>query len=121
MRMMSLAAPAAAPTFNGVESFDVTVGTGPDAQTFHVEVPIAAARLQTGTPITVGEAPGAMTVNGDNLYVVNQNPVTDPVTGEQTYTVSVIDTTTNQVIDTIPVGTGPDRDHRQRRSRLRRQ
>jgi len=102
MRMASFAA-AVAPTYNGVEEFDVVVGT----QTFHVVVPIAAARLQAGTPITVGEGPVAMAASGDHLYVVNLNSVEDPNTSEQKYYVSVIDTTTNLKVTDIEVGNNP--------------
>lgn len=98
MRMTSLA--AAAPTQDGVEHITVTVGT----QTFNVDVPVTSARLQTGAPITVGGAPGGMTSSGNYLYVVNQQPSTDPVTGEGKYTVTVIDTRTNQPVKDIETG-----------------
>jgi hypothetical protein len=100
MRMMSL---AAAPTYNGVETLHVVV----DTQTFDVEVPITAARLQAGTPITVGDGPVAMAASGDHVYVVSQNPVEDPITFEQKYYVSVIDTTTNMKLTDIEVGERP--------------
>ena len=45
--------------------------------------------------------------SGNYLYVVNQAPVKDAVTGTDTYTVTVVDTSTNQPVKDIEVGQQP--------------
>jgi YVTN family beta-propeller protein/VCBS repeat-containing protein len=102
MRMASFAAAAVAPTYDGFEHVSVTVGD----QTFDVAVPITAARLQAGAPITVGQAPAAMAASGNHVYVLNANPAANPGDDPNAGTVSVINTTTNQVEETITVGRG---------------
>ena len=48
-----------------------------------------------------------MASSGNYLYVVNQAPVKDAVTGVETYTVTVVDTSTNQPVKDIEVGRQP--------------
>jgi len=83
-------------TLQGVDHVGFTVNATDGKATTGVDVsaPIDAAEaVQTGT-IAAGSDPSAIAASGDRLYVAN---VFD-------HTVTVIDTTTNTVVDTISVG-----------------
>ncbi|MCV7173113.1 hypothetical protein H7I41_24630 [Mycobacterium manitobense] len=90
----TLAAAALAPT---TDTVTITVGEGTDAQTFTITVPITQARLRTeNDAITVGTAPLSPVLYGDRLFVLSNRDST----------ITVIDTTTNTVIDTDPIAAG---------------
>ena len=79
------------------DTFTVRVSDGQAAVDVPVTVPIAAAAYRLGTPITVGSGPTGVAVSTTRAYVTN---TTDG-------TVSVIDTSTNNVVATIGVGQEP--------------
>ncbi|MGA5464542.1 Ig-like domain-containing protein [Mycobacterium sp. NPDC050041] len=94
MRSTSTLAAALAPT---TDTVTITVGEGTDAQTFTITVPITQARLRTeNDAITVGTAPLSPVLYGDRLFVLSNRDST----------ITVIDTSTNTVIDTDPIAAG---------------
>lgn len=98
------AAAVAPPQFDTVT---ITVGDPPNQQTFTFDVAITPARLRLDADaVTVGQGPGPMAVSGNYLYVLNLG---DGFTGNETVTVSVVDTTTNTPVGPpieIPGGAG---------------
>jgi VCBS repeat-containing protein len=90
MRAMSLQAA------DSPEPVTQTVTVEIEGQPFTFEVPILPARYKAAEPITVGNAPFYMITKGDRLYVVNTPNVID---NTEPVTVSIIDTTTNQLVD----------------------
>uniref|UniRef100_UPI0034E1DD11 beta-propeller fold lactonase family protein n=1 Tax=Mycobacterium sp. OAE908 TaxID=2817899 RepID=UPI0034E1DD11 len=65
-------------------------------RSFSIAAPASSALPVTSTAVSVGSNPSGVAVAGNRAYVLN--------TGSDT--ISVIDTTTKQVIKTIPVGAG---------------
>ena len=89
MRAMSLqAADAPEPVLR-----EVTVEI--EGEVFTFEAPILPARFKPDTPITVSTAPFHMVSSGDRLYVLSTPGVAG---GTEPATISVIDTTTNEVV-----------------------
>ncbi|WP_246228737.1 DUF5074 domain-containing protein [Mycolicibacterium psychrotolerans] len=74
------------------DSLTITVSDGKASVNVPVTVPILPAAATGVTPVAVGSHPVEAVVSGNRLYIHN--------TGDST--VSVIDTTTNTVINTIP-------------------
>ena len=85
--------------FNAYQSdtFTATVSDGQSSINVPVTVPITAASYQLGTPISVGSGPNHVAVSATRAYI------TDTFDG----TVSVIDTSINNVVATIGVGQEP--------------
>jgi YVTN family beta-propeller protein len=79
-----------------MESTDVQVGN----ETFTVTVPVLPAHYEAGTPITTGSGPFYTVTSGDRLYVYDSSNLS--ATNPGPVTVSVIDTTTNQLVDADP-------------------
>ena len=85
--------------FNAYQSdtFTATVSDGQSSINVPVTVPITAASYQLGTPISVGSGPNHVAVSATRAYITNTFDGT----------VSVIDTSTNNVVATIEVGEEP--------------
>ena len=79
------------------DTFTATVSDGQSSINVPVTVPITAASYQLGTPISVGSGPNHVAVSATRAYITNTFDGT----------VSVIDTSTNNVIATIGVGQEP--------------
>ena len=79
------------------DTFTATVSDGQSSINVPVTVPITAASYQVGTPISVGSGPNHVAVSATRAYITNTFDGT----------VSVIDTSTNNVVATIGVGQEP--------------
>ena len=79
------------------DTFTATVSDGQSSINVPVTVPITAASYQLGTPISVGSGPNHVAVSATRAYITNTFDGT----------VSVIDTSTNNVVATIGVGQEP--------------
>src|SRR5262249_6961872 len=83
----------ATPITPDVDTVTVHATDGIDDEIETVAVTIDPAEAAVTDTVTVGDAPSGVAVHGDRAYVTNSNG-----------TVSVIDTTTNTVVASIPVG-----------------